>query len=224
MVKNTRTPHLAGGALLAMLAAALLAVGGLALWADSRKDADGYLATDAHRFAAASHALATADLDFDGLDGALTAGDDAGRVRFTADSAHRKPVFVGIARTRDVRAYLRGAAHATVTDVSTSPFRPQYDHHPGGRPSLPARQRFWAASAQGTGRQAVQWDAKDGSWSVVVMNADGSPGVAADVDAGAKAPFLRAAGWGAIGAALLPLLAAGWLVGRGAPRLSARLV
>ena len=60
---------------------------GLALWADSRKDADGYLATDAYRFAAASatSALATADLDFDGLDGALTAGDDAGRVRFTAD-------------------------------------------------------------------------------------------------------------------------------------------
>ena len=216
MVKNTRTPHLAGGAFLAMLAAALLAVGGLALWADSRKDADGYLATDAHRFAAASHALATADLDFDGLDGALTAGDDAGRVRFTADSAHRKPVFVGIAHAR--REGLPPRRRPRHGDRRVDLALPAAVRPPPRRSPVAAGAPAGAASAQGAGRQAVQWDAKDGSWSVVVMNADGSAGVAADVDAGAKAPFLRAAGWGAIGAALLPLLAAGWLVGRGAPR------
>ena len=32
------------------------------------------------------------------------------------------------------------------------------------------------------------------------MNADGSPGVAADVSAGAKVPFLNELGWSAIGA------------------------
>ena len=219
MVKNTRTPHLAGAAFVALLATALLAVGGLALWADSRKDADGYLGTDAHGFATASRALATKDLDFDGLDGALTAGDDAGRVRFTAESDRDKAVFVGLARSRDVSAYLRGVAHARVSDISTAPFRAHYDRHPGtGRPALPGTQGFWAASAQGTGRQAIEWDARDGSWSVVVMNADGSPGVAADVSAGAKAPFLAAVGWGALGAGLLTLVVAAGLLARGARR------
>jgi hypothetical protein len=223
MLENTRAPHLVGAAFVTLLALALLALGALALWADSRKDADGYLGTDAHGFATPSRALATTDLDFDGLDGALTAGDDAGRVRFTAESDRDKPVFVGIARARDVSAYLRGVAHARVSDISTAPFRPHYDRHPGaGRPALPGTQRFWAASAHGTGRQAIEWDARDGSWSVVVMNADGSPGVAADVSAGGKAPFLGAVGWGALGAGLLTLTAAAALMVRGARRPRAR--
>ena len=222
MVKNTRTPHLAGGALLAMLAAALLAgracaVGGLAQ-GRRRIPRDRRPSAVCRRLARAGHGRPRLRRSRRRAD---RRRDDAGRVRFTADSAHHKPV-----RGHRLHARREGL-----------PPRRRPRHGDRRRPALPAavrpppRRSPVAAGApasgrppRGTGRQAVQWDAKDGSWSVVVMNADGSPGVAADVDAGAKAPFLRAAGWGAIGAALLPLLAAGWLVGRGAPRLSARLV
>ena len=55
----------------------------------------------------------------------------------------------------------------------------------------PGAQRFWAASAQGGGTQALTWDVEDGDWSVVVMNADGSPGVDAGVSAGASARLPR---------------------------------
>ena len=40
------------------------------------------------------------------------------------------------------------------------------------------------------------WDATDGSWTVVVMNADAKPGIAVGADLGAKFPALL---WVAIG-------------------------
>ncbi len=41
------------------------------------------------------------------------------------------------------------------------------------------------------------------------MNADGSPGIDAGADAGARVPFLAPAGWSAVGGGTLLLLAAG---------------
>jgi hypothetical protein len=46
------------------------------------------------------------------------------------------------------------------------------------------------------GTQTVTWKVREGDWSVVLMNADGSRGVAADIDVGAKMSFLL---WVAIG-------------------------
>jgi hypothetical protein len=46
------------------------------------------------------------------------------------------------------------------------------------------------------GTQTLTWKVREGDWSVVLMNADGSRGVAADVDLGAKLSFLL---WVAIG-------------------------
>ena len=50
----------------------------------------------------------------------------------------------------------------------------------------PVDQDFWTVSASGDGEQELKWEARGGRWSVVVMNADGSPGVAADVEVGAR--------------------------------------
>jgi hypothetical protein len=189
------------GSLASLFAAGLLAAGGLALWGDSQKDSDGYLSTDTHQFETGTRALATENLDMDLGDGDLIAEtNDLGKVRVQVDSHGEKPVFVGVAPTSDVEDYLAGVSHSTLTDVQTSPFEAQYNDHAGDRrPVAPADSHIWAASEQGSGKQTLNWEIEDGDWSVVVMNADGSAGVDADISTGANVPFLDEIGWTAIG-------------------------
>ena len=184
-----------------VLALGALGLGAAALWADGEKNDDGYLTTDSERFAAGTRALATdnLDVDLDGVDWLVDSGD-LGKVQLEVSSEGDEPVFVGIARTEDVASYLRRVDHTRVTDVDTLPFEASYQHEPGARrPTPPAQESFWAASTQGRGEQTLDWRVDEGDWSVVVMNADGSRGVAADVSAGAKVPFLNELGWSAIG-------------------------
>ena len=109
-------------------------------------------------------------------------------------------MFVGIARTTDVENYLSGVSHTTLTDVDTSPFDADYEDHAGDRrPVAPADSHIWVASEHGSGKQTLNWDIEDGDYSVVVMNADGSRGVDADVSTGANVPFLDEIGWTALG-------------------------
>ena len=64
----------------------------------------------------------------------------------------------------------------------------------------------------GAGRQTLTWKVQRGSWSIVLMNADGSPAVDARVSAGASIPLLTELGWGSLGAGLLLLAAAAGLL------------
>ena len=110
------------------------------------------------------------------------------------------------------REYLGTVAHANVQEIDFDPFRATYLSVSGGAPRAPpTEQSFWAASASGVGTQTLTWNVREGDWSVVLMNADGSRGVAADVDLGAKLSFLL---WVAIG-----LLIGGVLVSVGSTAL-----
>jgi hypothetical protein len=196
------------GALASLFAVAVLAIGGLAFLGESQKDSDGYLSTDTHQFEAGTRALSTENLDVN-LDMGNWVLDttDLGKVRLQVESRDQKPVFVGIARTTDVENYLQGVSHSTLTDVSTSPFEADYDNHAGARrPVAPADSRIWVASEHGSGKQTLNWEIEDGNYSVVVMNADGSAGVDADISTGADIPFLDDIAWSAVGSGSFVLL------------------
>jgi hypothetical protein len=210
MKNGTRIALIVTGGLATLVAAGLVALGALALWGDSQKDSEGYLSTNTHRFEAGSRALATENLDMDLGDADWIAQtDDLGDVRISATPADGKPLFVGIARTSDVKDYLAGVPYTTVSDVDVSPFDADYARHGGQRhPSSPEHAGIWAASSHGNGEQTLDWTIEDGDWSVVVMNADGSLGVDADVSAGAKVPFLDELGWSAIGSGSFALIMA----------------
>jgi len=220
MKNGSRIALIVTGALATLIASALVAGGALALWGDSEKDADGYLTTDTHRFEAGTRALATENLDVDLGDADWLADtDDLGKVKVTAESRDGKPVFVGIARTSDVEDYLAGVPYTTVSDVETSPFDADYTRHSGQRhPVSPEHAGIWAASSHGSGSESIEWEIEDGDYSVVVMNADGSLGVDADVSAGANVPFLDELGWTAIGSGAFALVLAIGLIALGVRR------
>ena len=217
-----RIASLVAASVLGLLSLGLLAAGGGLLWADSKKDGEGYLSTGFDPFKTDTRALATEDLDIDATGAGWLIDDDRyGKVRLRARSQDGRPVFVGIAPTQDAERYLRGVNHDLVTDLEYDPFRADYREQAGSRRAAePGNQRFWAASAQGAGTQTLTWDVEHGNWSVVVMNADASPGVDVELRAGAEVPFLEPVGWGALIAGLVSFALAALLVvlGLRAPR------
>ena len=186
------------GSIGALLGLALLVGGGFLLWADRTQREDGYLTTPTERFATTTYALTRTRLEVD-ADGPDWLWNDNwfGKIRIRGESPGAKTLFMGIGPEADVAKYLGTVAHASVEDIDFDPFRVTYLPVTGGAPQgPPTDQRFWAASASGVGTQTVTWKVREGDWSVVLMNSDGSRGVAADIDLGAKLSFLL---WVAIG-------------------------
>jgi hypothetical protein len=171
---------LVSGSLAGLAAVVLLLAGGGLLWAvDSHTD-DGYFATKSHFYSTTTRAIATQDIDLDDLPG------NAASLRIRPED----PVFVGVARRADVQAYLAGVERDEIENVDFFPFRVSYDHVPGGRvPKPPAGQSIWVAT--GTAGKPLQWKVREGDWSVVAMNRDGSPGVRFAAKVEARIPVLN---------------------------------
>jgi hypothetical protein len=214
-----RVAAIVSGAIAGLVAFALIVAGAVLLYGNAQKDRDGYVSTHKERFHTRTYAIATDDLDTNThAPDWVTDGPQLGHIRVKAVSRAGKPMFVGVAPTKDVDAYLRGTAHAIVTDVDYPDFHASYRTHEGSRPAPPVAQRFWAATANGAGTQTLKWKVRDGNWSVVVMNADGSANVDARVSAGADAPWLSAVGWGTLGGGGLLMAFAAALVYAGVRR------
>ena len=162
------------------------------LWTHAQRDADGYHTAGPERLTSDAFVLTAPSMDV-GITGpdAVAAGDLLGDVRITVTSTKDTPVFVGIGPADDVARYLDGVRRSEVADFDADPFTVSYVQHPGGQPTAdPTTQDFWAASDSGTGTRTLTWNVADGNWSIVVMNADRSAGVDADISLGATLPVL----------------------------------
>ena len=183
------------GALLVLVSLPLLGGGGAALWADRTQREAGYATTDVHDFSSSGSALATVstELGSAGFGWLYSPGLlDKVRIRVTPNGVGG-PLFVGIARSADIDHYLAGVNHTVITEF----FGDKTEAVEGGPPSAaPGSQDIWVASATGSGSQTLLWEPTDGSWTVVVMNADGRPGIDIGADLGAKVPSLP---WIALG-------------------------
>ena len=202
------------GALVVLIALGLLAAGGFLLWADqTQRDKDGFFTSPTELFETDANALVSDGFDITSSDASHEDVPDfllsegrlgtvrvratptrPGRVRVRRDRPRgRCPRLPRRRRLRHRRGLSTSTRSGSTTGVS-----------PGPGAGSARYQGFWAASASGSGRQAIEWPIEKGTWAIVVMNADGSAGVSVDLDLGAKVSFVL---WLAIG-----LLVAGGLL------------
>ncbi len=189
------------GSVVFLMAAGFL-LGGTTLAVADRtlRNDQGYLMSPTQSLNTATYAVSSEPLTIDA--GSST---DAvpqrllGDVALRAQAADGGDIFIGVAPAADVNAYLAGVQHATLVDIQRVDGRstPFYRESQGTAPSvLPGDANIWTASASGPGRQQLSWEPRNGDWAVVVMNADGTPNVAANVAVGSSTPVL---GWVAVG-------------------------
>jgi hypothetical protein len=182
--------------ILVVIGVLICALGGtlLGLHLGTRDD-DGFYEIEETELATPARALVSDSVEVDLGDSTFLDRGDLGDLRLAAESGAGGSVFVGIGPTTDIRRYLLGVAQqqADFTDGDRG------DETPGARaPAPPGSQTFWAASAEGTGRQAAVWPIEDGEWSGVIMNADGSQGVDVTAQLGFKTDLGLWVGIGAL--------------------------
>lgn len=230
------------GALLVLAATGPLVGGGALLWADQTQREDGWLTGPADVVSTTSYALVSEDvqLDTDGADWVVS--DLLGRVRLEATPDDPDvELFLGVGRSTDVAGYPAGVGHRRLGDlaaVDPGGRSHRYDRGrgmgwgtdwsmgpgmmtelAGGPPAVPPADRdIWVARASGNGTQAVDWVPADGDWTVVVMRADGTEGVAATLWVAATLPALTAVAEGLLAGGVVLLALGGLVIGLAVPR------
>ncbi|WP_285250165.1 DUF4389 domain-containing protein [Pseudarthrobacter sp. fls2-241-R2A-168] len=194
--------------ILLSLAGLAAAAGGIVALAVGSAQRDGYLTAGTARLSVASAALTSPRLGAMGEDIPGRVPFDVGTLRLRVASADPgKAVFIGIAPQSDVDRYLSGVHRSELLDVDRSPFRAEYRDIPGSTaPAPPAGEAFWQASASGPGEQELTWNITAGSWAIVVMNADASPGIDVQVQPGFRSDLIRPAATGLLVGGIIALV------------------
>jgi hypothetical protein len=206
-MRASRVVLLVVGVLLALSGMGLGAAGtGVLVAYAAGGDADGFLTSPDFELRTDTYAVTAEELELVEAPGDWTPWGDRLDLRVTV-TASEGPVFVGIAPRADVAAYLDGVAHDELQrlDLPAAAYLPRTGDR---EPAPPTSETFWVESVEGTAPQTLTWSAEAGRWSVVVMNADASPGVAIEATAGVNTDLLFPIGIGLLIVALV-LLGAG---------------
>lgn len=180
------------GSVLLLVSLGLIAGGGALAVASAQRDADGYLMTDEVAISAPGHAITSETITIETDTGVDVPGRLVGDAKLVVTSAEEGPVFVGVAPSADVAAYLADVRHSTIDGFDGS--TPTYAAVDGGSPAtLPTDAGFWTASTSGTGTRTLTWEIESGDWTLVVMNADAHAPVTAEAAIGATLPMLGTA-------------------------------
>ena len=188
--------------LVGLLGFGLLMAGFVLLAVDrTQRDSDDWLTSGSQSLSTSSAALVSEDIQlrFDAPDAVF------GDVQVRATQRSDGELFVGIAERSDVSSYLAAFGHDVVTEVGGQDATYRRVRGDVAAPA-PGDADFWAQSQSGTGEQVLTWTPSEGDWVLVVMNADGAPGVDVSAEVAAELPVLP---WVAAGLMTLGLVVLG---------------
>jgi len=178
------------GILFALAGIVLITGAGFGLGAyNSQRDASGFFNTPSRQVGSYGFVLTVPDINQQlGPSWARWVPTHAqATIRITGTSELTAPLFIGIGSTSSVSRYVSGVTRDRIKGIDLSAGTVQYDHVDGTTiPSKPGRQSFWVAKTEGVGTRTLEWDLEPGDWTVVFMNGDASPPVAATVLLGVK--------------------------------------
>jgi hypothetical protein len=195
------------GILLLLPALALVAGGGVLLWADRSERDGGFLMSPTGNVSTDGYALVSDRIELSTSGDWVPVSGALGTTRVQA-TASGPELFVGVGPSDQVAAYLGTVQRAVIDDLGNDGAVDGREVDGGSPAGPPAEQDFWIEQATGSGRQQLEWNPDDGDWTAVVMNADGSAGVDADLRVGAELPALTGIAWGLlIGGVLLTAVA-----------------
>ena len=200
------------GSLLALTSTGLLVAGGTLMWADqTQRDSGGWLGTPQVEVSTARHALVSDDIELRGAGVDWVFDELLGRARLQVTAADTDDVFVGVAPSGTVAGYLSGVGRTMIGGLGSghggwgwngsgmgsgmgSGYRMgsgMMTDLPGGAPATaPGDLDIWTASVEGSGTQTLEWTPTNGDWTVVVMPADRSAGLTAQLSVAATVPGL----------------------------------
>ena len=180
-----RVVSLVIGAVLALCSLGLLGAGGVAVWANATQRDAGYVDLGAASYSTSGRALSSDAISVRGGWGWLSPLIGQIRIRVT-ETGRASGLFAGAAPASAARSYLAGVAYTSYGGQG------QRIGHPGaGAPRPPGSAAIWAAQASGGRTATLLWTIREGDWTVIVMNADRSAGIAVRAQAGASLPALR---------------------------------
>jgi hypothetical protein len=192
----------------------------------TERDSSGFFSTSREPLTTNSYAIVSDKLDV-GTSGPDWLFQEGRLATIRVQGRNQDPareLFIGVAPAAQVDRYLAGTRYATITDLSFNPFRATYRSSAGSSaPAPPGDKTFWTAATSGAGSRTLEWDVAKGNWSVVVMNADGSPSVNAQLSVGADVGFILWLGLALViaGALLLAISASLTFLSLRPPRVSA---
>lgn len=187
------------GAIFLLISIGMLIAGGALVWVNQDlTDSEGFITTDTITLDRNSYAITThpADVDFKGW--WPWEWNDFVTIKVEGENNNSsKQIFIGIADESVVREYLSGVSYDEVKELEIDPFKLSYIRHYGSSvPEPPTAQTFWVAKAYGSGARTLEWDLKEGTWVLVLMNTDGSVGTDLNGVVGIKVPWIFGVGLG----------------------------